>query len=148
MCSFSCVLWAIFWSFPLLFFVRQPAIFLITEAKMPQKLIPNHRTINSKQLLIFLMNVRILPNCHVGAYRIRPENIHVDLLAHSGVCDTPECAHCGYSTIFFIIRLKTSFYSIHTSEKRRKHPFGCPPLLFRLFTNQLNHITITVLIIQ
>ncbi|WP_204430591.1 hypothetical protein, partial [Bacteroides gallinaceum] len=26
-------------------------IFLITEAKMPQKLIPNHRTINSKQLL-------------------------------------------------------------------------------------------------
>ena len=44
MCSFSCVLWAIFWSFPLLFF-------LITEAKMPQKLIPNHRTINSKQLL-------------------------------------------------------------------------------------------------
>ncbi len=22
MCSFSCVLWAIFWSFPLLFFVR------------------------------------------------------------------------------------------------------------------------------
>ena len=29
---FSCVLWAIFWSFSLL-------IFLITEAKMPQKLI-------------------------------------------------------------------------------------------------------------
>ena len=51
MCSFSCVLWAIFWSFSLLFFVRYPAIFLITEAKMPQKLIPNHRTINSKQLL-------------------------------------------------------------------------------------------------
>ena len=26
---------------------------------------------------------------HVGAYRIRPENTHVDELAHSGVCDTP-----------------------------------------------------------
>ena len=52
MYPFSCVLWAIFWSFSLLFFVRQPAIFLITEAKMPQKLIPNHRTINSKQLLL------------------------------------------------------------------------------------------------
>ena len=37
MYPFSCVLWAIFWSFSLL--------------KMPQKLIPNHRTINSKQLL-------------------------------------------------------------------------------------------------
>ncbi len=49
--SFSCVLWAIFCSFPLLFFVRQPAIFLIIEAEMPQKLIPNHRTINSKQFL-------------------------------------------------------------------------------------------------
>ena len=34
------------------------------------------------------MNIRILPNCPVGAYRIRPENIHVDQLAHSGVCDT------------------------------------------------------------
>ena len=44
MYPFSCVLWAIFWSFSL-------PIFLITEAKMPQKLIPNHRTINSKQLL-------------------------------------------------------------------------------------------------
>ena len=51
MCSFSCVLWAIFCSFSLLFFARYPAIFLITEAKIPQKLIPNHRTINSKQLL-------------------------------------------------------------------------------------------------
>ena len=51
MYPFSCVLWAIFWPFSLLFFVRQPAIFLITEAKMPQKLIPNHHTINSKQLL-------------------------------------------------------------------------------------------------
>ena len=28
-------------------------------------------------------------NYHVGAYRIRPENIRVDKLAHSGVCDTP-----------------------------------------------------------
>ena len=46
MYPFSCVLWAIFWSFPLLFFV-----FLITEVEMPQKLIPNHRTINSKQFL-------------------------------------------------------------------------------------------------
>ena len=51
MYSFSCVLWAIFWSFPLLSFVRQPAIFLIIEAEMPQKLIPNHRTINSKLFL-------------------------------------------------------------------------------------------------
>ena len=25
----------------------------------------------------------------VGAYRIRPENIHVDKCTHSGVCDTP-----------------------------------------------------------
>ena len=25
----------------------------------------------------------------VGAYRIRPKSIHVDKLAHSGVCDTP-----------------------------------------------------------
>ena len=25
----------------------------------------------------------------VGAYRIRPENIHVDYWTHSGVCDTP-----------------------------------------------------------
>ena len=39
MYPFSCVLWAIFWPFSLL------------EAKMPQKLIPTHRTINSKQLL-------------------------------------------------------------------------------------------------
>ena len=52
MYPFSCVLWAIFWSFSL-------AIFLITEAKMPQKLIPNHRTINSKQLL---SSVRIMNN--------------------------------------------------------------------------------------
>ena len=59
MYPFSCVLWAIFWSFPFLFFVRQPAIFLITKAKMPQKLIPNHRTINSKQLLNSIsINVR------------------------------------------------------------------------------------------
>ena len=49
MYPFSCVLWAIFWSFSLL------AIFLITEAKMPQKLIPNQRTINSKQLLKILI---------------------------------------------------------------------------------------------
>ena len=40
MYSFSYVLWAIFWSFLFLFFVRQPAIFLITEPKMTQKLIP------------------------------------------------------------------------------------------------------------
>ena len=42
MYPFSCVLWAIF----LVLFAP-----VITEAKMPQKLIPNHRTINSKQLL-------------------------------------------------------------------------------------------------
>ena len=51
MYPFSCVLWAIFWPFSLLFFVRQPAIFLITEAKITQKFIPNHHTINPKQLL-------------------------------------------------------------------------------------------------
>ena len=50
MYPFSCVLWAIFWPFSLLSPLSS-AIFLITEAKMPQKLIPNHRTINSKQLL-------------------------------------------------------------------------------------------------
>ena len=26
---------------------------------------------------------------NVGAYCIRPENIHVDKCVHSGVCDTP-----------------------------------------------------------
>ena len=52
MFSFSCALWAIFGLFSLLFFVRQPAIFLITEAKITQKFIPNHHTINPKQLLI------------------------------------------------------------------------------------------------
>ena len=51
MFPFSCALWAIFWPFSFLFFVRQPAIFLITGAKITQKLIPNHRTINSKQFL-------------------------------------------------------------------------------------------------
>ena len=61
MYPFSCALWAIFWPFPLLFFVRWPAIFLITEAKMTQKLIPNHHTINSKQLLI--MHVRAPDIC-------------------------------------------------------------------------------------
>ena len=61
MYPFSCALWAIFWPFSLLFFVRWPAIFLITEAKMTQKLIPNHHTINSKQLLI--MHVRAPDIC-------------------------------------------------------------------------------------
>ena len=32
-------------------------------------------------------------NHHVGAYCIRPENIRVDKLAHSGVCDTPLHGH-------------------------------------------------------
>ena len=68
MCSFSCVLWAIFWSFPLLGYflvfsasvLRQIArIFLITQTEMPQKLIPNQHTINSKQFLRVL-NDRIL----------------------------------------------------------------------------------------
>ena len=39
------------------------------------------------------MSIRILPNYHVGAYRIRPENICVDKLTHSGVCDTPLHGH-------------------------------------------------------
>ena len=39
------------------------------------------------------MSIRILPNYHVGAYRIRPENICVDKLPHSGVCDTPLHGH-------------------------------------------------------
>ncbi|CCZ71068.1 unknown [Bacteroides sp. CAG:702] len=51
MCPFSCVLWAIFLVLSASV-LRQIARYLpITEAKMPQKLIPNHRTINSKQLL-------------------------------------------------------------------------------------------------
>ena len=73
MYPFSCVLWAIFWSF-------QPAIFLITEAKMPQKLIPNHRTINSKQLLNFyksfscldLFVFRVCLGRFWGFFRFRP----------------------------------------------------------------------------
>ena len=53
MCSFSCVLWAI-WSFPLSV-LRQIARYLPHHrSEMPQKLIPNHRTINSKQLLSFI----------------------------------------------------------------------------------------------
>ena len=35
------------------------------------------------------MNVCILSNSAVGAYRIRPENVRMDKLVHSGVCDTP-----------------------------------------------------------
>ena len=49
--SFPCALWTNIWSFPFLFFVRQPAVFPITQAEMPQKLIPNQHTINSKQFL-------------------------------------------------------------------------------------------------
>ena len=45
MYSFSCVLWAIFSASVL---CQIAAIFLIMEAETPQKLIPNHRTINSK----------------------------------------------------------------------------------------------------
>lgn len=51
MFSFSCALWAIFGLFSLLFFVRQPAIFLFTKAKTTQERTPNHRTIYSKPFL-------------------------------------------------------------------------------------------------
>ena len=40
MFSFSCALWAIFGLFSLLFFVRQPAIFLFTKAKTTQERTP------------------------------------------------------------------------------------------------------------
>ena len=46
------------------------------------------------------MNVRILPNLLVGAYRIRPEDIRVNKLMHSGVCDTP--LHGMFVDIHFI----------------------------------------------
>ncbi|WP_296260273.1 hypothetical protein, partial [uncultured Phocaeicola sp.] len=39
---------------------------LITEAKMPQKLIPNHRTINSKQLL--KLSLVYIENCFQGCF--------------------------------------------------------------------------------
>ena len=39
------------------------------------------------------MNIRILPNYHVGAYRIRPEKIWVDMLPHWGLCDPPLHGH-------------------------------------------------------
>ncbi len=35
------------------------------------------------------MNIRILPNCHVGGVSHTPENVHVDKLAHLDVCNTP-----------------------------------------------------------
>ena len=51
-------------------------------------------------------------NHHVGAYCIRPENIRVDTLAHSGVCDTP--LHGMFEDIQFIFyllgRLGMMFY--------------------------------------
>ncbi|WP_204430891.1 hypothetical protein, partial [Bacteroides gallinaceum] len=43
--------------------------FLITEAKMPQKLIPNHRTINSKQLLKKQIEFRKRPYSQLGKMR-------------------------------------------------------------------------------
>ncbi|CCZ69520.1 unknown [Bacteroides sp. CAG:702] len=60
MCPFSCVLWAIFLVLSPLFFGQIARYLPITEAKMPQKLIPNHRTINSKQLLtVFWRGVKL-----------------------------------------------------------------------------------------
>ena len=50
MYPFSCVLWAIFWSFSL------PLSSSSQKRKMPQKLIPNHRTINPKQLLNYILS--------------------------------------------------------------------------------------------
>ena len=50
------------------------------------------------------MNIRILPNYHVGAYRIRPENICVDKLTHSGVCDTPLHGHFMGTLRIFIMK--------------------------------------------
>ena len=44
---FSCALWAIFESFSFLSFVRQPAIFLLTEAKQFLIIAPPHRMVDA-----------------------------------------------------------------------------------------------------
>ncbi|WP_301940170.1 hypothetical protein [Bacteroides gallinaceum] len=63
------------------------------------------------------MNIRILPHCLVGAYRIRPKHIHVDKLAHSGVCDTP------LQEVFADIQL---FFSCRTGRlPQRRASFSC-----------------------
>ena len=49
------------------------------------------------------LNIRILPHCLVGAYRIRPKHIHVDKLAHSGVCDTPLQEVFADIQLFFFV---------------------------------------------
>ena len=49
--SFSCVLLSDFLVLSASVLRQIARIFLITQAKLPQKLIPNHRTINSKQFL-------------------------------------------------------------------------------------------------
>ena len=36
------------------------------------------KNFSQTNFVLLYMTIRILPNCHVGAYRIRPENIHVD----------------------------------------------------------------------
>ena len=72
MYPFSCVLWAIFWSFSCIRFrvcfgrffgpfrscssSDSPLSSSSQKRKMPQKLIPNHRTINPKQLLNYILS--------------------------------------------------------------------------------------------
>ena len=46
------------------------------------------------------MNIRILPNLLVGAYRIRPEVIHLDKYIPSGGCAKPQ--HGMFVDIHFI----------------------------------------------
>ena len=56
MYPFSCVLWAIFWFFSLCSSSDSPLSSSSQKRKMPQKLIPNHRTINPKQLLNYILS--------------------------------------------------------------------------------------------
>ena len=57
MYPFSCVLWAIFWcSFRSCSSSDSPLSSSSQKRKMPQKLIPNHRTINPKQLLNYILS--------------------------------------------------------------------------------------------
>ena len=50
---------------------------------------------------LFLMNSAFCPIA-VGAYRIRPEDIRMDMGTHSGVCDTPLHGMFAEFNLFFI----------------------------------------------
>ena len=47
-----------------------------------------HRGTETQRDILFL-NIRISPNCHVGAYRIRPNTSTNPRGCLQGVCDTP-----------------------------------------------------------